>query len=152
MSPEPTSSLCLIAACLSDNSDSAWRAFLDAHAGLWRGLCSDPEWPDWLPSWLVCRGRLSQAWNAVGRLRQEQPGVPDGVVEEYLRNYLRNVFHSGVSEYRREQGPNPTWGASPWPEPEAPPDRPLLAYDLDRVESSWSGCTAERGSSRPRWC
>jgi hypothetical protein len=135
MSPTPTSSLDLLAACLSDNSDdSAWRAFLDAHAGLLHSLCSDREWLDWLPGWLVCRKRLTQARNAVERMRQEQPGLPDGEVEEYLRNYLRKVFRCGAIAYRREQPRIPTSGCSPWPEPGAPPDRPLLTDDLDRVE------------------
>jgi hypothetical protein len=68
MTTAPTSSLRLVEECLLRNDDAAWRAFLNAHAGIWRPMCSDADWPLWLPGWML---------SAV-KARRRRLGVLDG--------------------------------------------------------------------------
>ena len=134
MTAATNSSLRLLEDCLIGNDDAAWRAFLDRHEPLWKGLCPEEDWLLWLPGWLFARRRIQQTWKAVERFRQDRIEVPDPEVEAYLENYLRDVFRTGKAEFQKEQRRH--WSPDEWLWRELPArEDSLPAESLDEVET-----------------
>jgi DNA-directed RNA polymerase specialized sigma24 family protein len=77
------------------------RAFMSAAPEHHRGLIG--EFREWLPGWLITRQQLEAAQNWLDERVQTGECSSANEQESALRNYLSQVFRSGVGDFFRER-------------------------------------------------